>query len=167
MDITDVASKIKQLKDKYNIHKVIIDGANKQAVVEIQKRHNTPLITADKRGKTDFIEIMNSELILARIKLLTQNCTPLIDEWQNLVWKAKAGKLVQPKVENPSCDNHLADAALYAWRHCYQYLGEAPRLKPKPNTPEWFAQEVSDMEQQAEEFFKAAEEAEKHGTEYL
>lgn len=153
MDITDVANKIKELKYKYPIHKVVIDGANKQAVEEIQKRHQVPLITADKKGKVDFIEIMNSELILGNIKLLDTGAAPLIDEWKSLVWKEKGGILVQPKEENPSCNNHLSDACLYAWRFTYQYLSQKPQHKPKIGTAEYYEKEVLDMEADAEEFF--------------
>lgn len=155
MDITDVANRIKQTKTAYDIHKVIIDGANKQAVEEIQKRHMIALTTADKTGKSDFIEIMNAELIQGKIRVHS-NCTALIEEWQNLVWKEKGIK----REENPSCDNHLADACLYAWRFAYQYLSQKPKPKPLYGTPEWQAVEVSEMEEAAEEYFTALEQAE-------
>jgi hypothetical protein len=48
MDITDVATQINQLKTRYDIHKIIVDGANKQAVEEIRRRHQIPLTPADK-----------------------------------------------------------------------------------------------------------------------
>lgn len=153
MDITDVATKIKELQIKYNIHKIIVDGANKQAVEEIMKRHQIPLITAEKQGKSDFIEIMNAELILGRIKVNAKNGTVLIDEWQNLVWREKGTK----REENPACPNHTADATLYAWRYCYSYLSAPPVPKPKPGTPEWFEKEVSDMEQAAIDYFTRLE----------
>lgn len=157
MDITDVANKIKELKYKYPVHKVVIDGANKQAVEEIQKRHQIPLITADKKGKEDFIEIMNAELILGHIKLLVDGAAPLIDEWRSLVWLEKGGVIVQPKKENPSCANHLSDACLYAWRFTYQYLSQKPDKKPKEGTIDYYQREVSDMERAAEEFFERLE----------
>lgn len=154
MDITDVATKIKELKHKYTIHKVVIDNANKQAVEEIQKRHQLPLAPANKTGKADFIEIMNSELIQGHIKLNAQCCQPLAEEWQNLVWKEKGTK----REENPSCDNHLADACLYAWRFCYQYLSEtAPKPRPAWGTPELHALEVTEMEDAAVEYFERLE----------
>lgn len=155
MDITDVANKIRELKTKYGVHKVVIDGANKQAVEEIQKRHAIPLITADKIGKADFIEIMNAEFIQGHIKLQKQSCQKLIEEYQNLVWKEKGLK----REENPACDNHLADAALYAWRFCYQYLSQpAPKPLPKWGTPERQQMEAEAMEEAAMEFFLAQEE---------
>lgn len=150
MDITDVANRIKEFKSKYQIHKVVIDNANKQAVEEIQKRHALPLTPADKTGKSDFIEIMNSEMIQARIKV-NSRCKDLIEEWQNLVWKEKGLK----REENPACDNHLADATLYAWRFCYQYLSEAaPKPPPKWGTAEWHAYEVNRLEEEAIEYFE-------------
>lgn len=157
MDITDVANKIKELQAKHTVHKVVIDGANKQAVEEIQKRHGIPLIAADKRGKEDFIEIMNAELIQGKVLVHKLACEPLMTEWQNLVWKMKNDKPVLPKKENPACDNHLADAALYAWRFTYQYLSEKPSAKPKPGTQAWFDSEVSEMEQAAIDFFAKQE----------
>ncbi len=161
MDITDVANKIKEIKAKYDVHKVVIDGANKQAVEEIQKRHSIPLIPADKTGKSDFIEIMNSELIQGRIKLHHTTAKALQEEWQNLVWKEKGIK----REENPACENHLSDACLYAWRFCYQYLSQAaPKPLPKWGTPERQQMEADAMEDAAMEFFMAQEELTKKST---
>lgn len=126
MDITDVAERIKWYKKTFGIDRVVIDGANKQAVMEIQKRHDVGLTTADKTGKVDFIQIMNAEMIQAKIKL-SKDCQGLKDEYLNLIWNDKSLK----KEEHPNCANHLCDAALYAWRFCYQFLSAQP--KPKPN----------------------------------
>lgn len=125
MDITDVANKIKNYKLRHNIFKVIIDGANKQAVEEIQKRHDVALTAADKTGKSDFIEVMNAELIQSHIRLDERQCEFLIDEWLGLIWDDKSLK----RQEHPACENHCADAALYAWRYCYQFLSEMPKAK--------------------------------------
>lgn len=157
MDITDVADKVRQFKTTYDISKIIIDGANKQAVEEIQKRHGIALTTADKTGKSDFIEIMNAELILGRIKVHSTKARALVDEWLGLIWKEKGTK----REEHPNCPNHLADACLYAWRYCYSYLSEPLKPKPQPGTKDWFDSQVSDMEQAAYEHFTALEAAEK------
>ncbi len=155
MDITDVATKIKELKLKYNIYKVVIDNANKQAVEEMQKRHSLPLIPADKTGKSDFIEIMNAELIQGYVKVQINDGKKLVEEWQNLVWKEKGLK----REENPACDNHLADACLYAWRFCYNYIGERPKQKPQYGTKAWSDAETDRMEEEALEYFTKQEEA--------
>ena len=125
MDITDVANKIKWYKKEFPIDRVVIDGANKQAVMEIQKRHDIGLTTADKTGKVDFIQIMNAEMIQGKIKL-SKECQELKDEYLGLIWNDKSLK----KEEHPSCANHLCDGSLYAWRYCYQFLSQRPKEKP-------------------------------------
>lgn len=135
MDVTDVATRIKWYQNNYNIFKVVIDGSNKQAVEEMQRRHGIALTAAEKTGKADFIQIMNAELIQSKIKLLT-GTEGLSDEWGKLIWATDGDKIVVPRKENPNCANHLADAALYAWRFCYQYLSTAfkdPINLKKPN----------------------------------
>ncbi len=134
MDITDVANKIKEIQAKYRINKFIVDGANKQAVEEIKRRHGIPLESAEKTGKADFIEIMNSEMIQGKIKVVSsEDEGGLIDEWQTLVWDEKAEKAGK-KIENAACPNHLSDATLYAWRYCYTYLSQKFMPKPPPTS---------------------------------
>lgn len=122
MDVTDVAERIKQYQSIYDIDRVVIDGSNKQAVMEMQRRHDIPLTPAEKKGKVDFIQIMNAEMIQGKVKLSAQ-CQELKDEYLNLIWDPKSLK----KQEHPNCDNHLTDAALYAWRFCYAYLSQKPK----------------------------------------
>lgn len=126
MDVTDVATRIKWYQNNYNIFRVVIDGANKQAVEEIQRRHGIALTAAEKTGKSDFIQIMNAEMIQSKIKLCANN-GELVDEWAKLIWATEGDKIVVPRKENPNCANHLSDAALYAWRFCYQYLATAAK----------------------------------------
>jgi len=124
MDVTDVANHIKWYQSMFPIDRVVIDGANKQAVKEMQKRKGISLTTADKTGKVDFIQIMNAEFIQAKIKLSPET-QPLKDEYLGLIWNDKSLK----KEEHPNCANHLCDAALYAWRFCYQFLSQPEKPK--------------------------------------
>lgn len=128
MDVTDVAGKIKWYQKHYDIFKVVIDGSNKQAVEEIQRRHGIALTAADKIGKADFIQIMNAEFIQGNIKL-SSKCDGLATEYSKLIWQTDGDKIAFPRKENPNCINHRADAALYAWRFCYSYLS-TPLKKP-------------------------------------
>ena len=61
LDVTSVAERIRGYQARYELDSIIIDGANKQAVEEMRRRHELPLRAADKTGKSDFIEIMNGE----------------------------------------------------------------------------------------------------------
>lgn len=124
MIISDVAERIKYYQQKYNPYKIVIDNASKQAVEELKRRFAIPLTAAEKAGKAEFIEIMNSEMIQGRIKALPSN-ESLFEEYANLIWDEKSNK----REEHSACDNHLTDATLYAWRYCYQYLFK-PKDKP-------------------------------------
>lgn len=122
MDLTDVATYIRLLETKYKFEVKVCDGANKQAVAELNNRHNLGLIAADKTAKTDFIGIMNDEYAQKKIALLPE-AQPLADEYEKLIWITdENNKIREPRKENPLIHNDLCDAGLYTWRFCYQYL---------------------------------------------
>lgn len=137
LDITGTANQIKAFTRKWPISKYIVDGANKQAVEEMKNRHQIPLIAAEKTGKVDFIEIMNSDFISGRIKVLVSLTVSsdgkddtIADEWKTLVWDDKTTK----RQENPACPNHLSDAALYGWREAYNYMASQYEAPPDPTS---------------------------------
>lgn len=141
MDITDVANKIKELQQIYGCHKVVIDGSNKQAVEEMQRRHDVILQAAEKTGKVDFIQLMNDDLVQGIIRVQAKACKELIDEWLGLIWNDRSIK----KEEHPSCSNHLCDAALYIWRYCHNFMYRAPSKEPAVGTSEWNLREQERM----------------------
>lgn len=159
MDITDVAEKIQSYKNSSDkpVAKIIIDGANKQAVEEIIRRHGIALETADKTGKSDFIEIMNAELIQGNIKILDK-CTTLTQEMMGLVWKTTGDKIDLPRKEHPALPNHLCDALLYAWRFTYQWAAEDVKTKIIKGTPQWHKKMNEDLFEQALEHFQKQQE---------
>ncbi len=123
MDLTDVALHIHLLEKTYAFDVKVVDGANKQAVSELNNRHDLNLICADKTGKVDFITIMNDDFIQAKIMLLEEETKDLQTEYDKLIWLTDAnGKVLIPKKENPIIHNDLSDGALYLWRYCYVYL---------------------------------------------
>ena len=147
MIISEVAERIKWYVEKYNPVACVIDNASKQAVEELKQKFNLPLIPAEKTGKAEFIEIMNSDFILGNIKLLP-DAKDLKTEYGQLIWdKEKLPK----KIEHPGCDNHLSDSSLYAFRYCYQYRYEK---RPKKLTAE------EHLEMQLEEQFEGEQDLE-------
>lgn len=136
MDLTDVANKIKDFQSQYEIAKIIIDGANKQGVEEMQRRHGVPLTPSEKQDKVTFIELLNAELIQGTIKI-NHKCNNLIQELMGLVWKTTGDQIDLPKKEHPSLPNHLCDAFLYAWRYCYSYMSEPIVNRPVMGTKAW------------------------------
>jgi PBSX family phage terminase large subunit len=163
MDLTDVSNKIKELQSEYEIAKVIVDGANKQGVEEMQRRHGVALTPSEKQDKVTFIELLNAELIQARIKI-NQNCRNLINELMGLVWKTTGDVIDLPKKEHPALPNHLCDALLYAWRYCYSYMAEPAVKRPVMGTKAWQQQENDNIwekerEKLEQEFKKTSEES--------
>lgn len=164
MDITDMANKIKFFQAKYQqIYKVIIDGSAKQAVQEMQNRHGIALTPADKTGKSDFIEIMNAELVQGKIKINPNLSSSLIEEYKKLVWELDGEKIKLPRKENPACANHLTDATLYAWRYTYAFLSQAAFKKVDlKDRAQYLAHTQKLMEESLERQIKDQEAAEQH-----
>ena len=134
MIVGDVGVKIKELDARYNFDTMVIDGASKQAVEELKKRFQLPLIIAEKTTKRDYIELLNSDMILGNIKILPP-AKGLETEWAELIWDDKA--LAKGKyVEHASCANHLTDSFLYAWRWAFNYSSKKPGLQPKVGSVE-------------------------------
>lgn len=147
MDITAVAERIKFLIQKYDPAKIVIDNAAKQSVEEMRRRFNLPLDPADKTGKSDFIDIMSSELVAGVIKVLP-GAEALSKEWGSLIWDRDKLERTKKREEHPACENHLADAALYAWRYCYNYMSQddSPEIKTdEQRVEEWFEQEAEKL----------------------
>jgi len=136
MDITDVAHLTNELNARYKFVKFVIDGADKQSVKELQRRFRIPFIPVDKRGKEEIIEIMNADFLMGNIKIIPDQCPDLITEYKNLIWDEDAGR----RVEDPTCQNDLADSGLYNWRECYHYLAREPERAPAANTDEFMDQ---------------------------
>ena len=129
MTISAVADEIRTLVADYPKATLIVDAASKQGVEELRRRQDLPLVPAQKVGKADFMRQMSSDLILGIVKVVKGPETQgLVDEWGALVWDDRA---LVPK-EDDSCENHLADSALYAWRYSRPYLAK-PAKAPKPH----------------------------------
>jgi len=145
LDVTAVARRTKAKMHSRDYDAMVIDNANKQAVEEMVKRHEIPWRAADKTGKSDFIEIMNGEFITGRIKLQSGSaCDALRREYSDLIWDDTKDK----RQEHSACENHCTDAALYAWRYCWQYLNKELPTPPQRGSMAW--QQVQDEEMRAE-----------------
>lgn len=103
---------------KYSPMRIVADAQAKQMIEEINQRWGIGMQRADKPGKLAFIEIMNSDMMLKRIK--TPVHFKLVEERQRLVWDPHA----KPKLEeHPRRPNNRCDAALYAYREAKHWIG--------------------------------------------
>jgi PBSX family phage terminase large subunit len=135
----DIAEKVKLLEEEFKINKWIIDGANLQLVSDLRVRLGIPFEAAIKgtslNRKRDYIHLASSDLVQRNILVLNKGCDDLITEWKKLVWD-KTDKY--NPMEHKACDNHCADAFLYAYNACYAFVAKlATNPEPLRNTPEW------------------------------
>lgn len=137
MLISDVEIKLKEFSEKYNISQYICDHSS-QAVEELRSRLHYNFVYAEKKDKFNFISMMNSDLNSGKIKLLPNN-DKLKAEWNSLLWDKKSSK---PK-ELDSCENHLADSALYLWRYSKNYRAKQAPTIHQPNTESYLMNRLS------------------------
>lgn len=149
MIVSDVAERIKYYLKSYPYAKIVIDagGQGKQIAEEMRQRYQIPLHAAEKQGKSGFIELMNSDFARGNIQLLQSCALPLANEYRDLIWDATK----KDRKEDPRFPNHLSDAALYAWRYCYNYAWQNKPVKTNPHSEqaidEFFEREARKIEQ--------------------
>lgn len=150
LDITATANVIKRLSNEYPFAYRIIDGANKQAVEEIQNRHKIQLEAAEKTDKPDFLRLLDDDIKAGLVEACLDDCAPLISEWKSLIWEDE-----MQKKEHPKCANHVSDATLYAWRKARHYFKITKTTKPKIGSAEYMRElekkEQRDMARRARE----------------
>lgn len=121
--LSEVANLTRQLKDKYDLTKFIIDGANKQGVEEMRIRHGIPWESAEKQDKHTFMKMLADDFMTGSIAFIEDSCQDLIQETKHLQWlDSKKDK------EDPRAENHCLDGLLYAWRYFRHYFD----FKEKP-----------------------------------
>lgn len=156
MTFDQVTAKIQEFMNDKDMApaKVIIDGANKQGVESMRQRSAIPFEYADKTGKPDFIEMLNADLVQAKIKI-NSKCTALINELMGLVWKTDGDKIVIPRKEHPSLPNHLCDAFLYAWRNGYHYHSRPKEPILIVGSKDWYEKQAVDIWDREREYLES------------
>ena len=122
----DVADKIRFFQKKYGGVRLIIDPASKQFIEDLRARYGFHFISAQKSDKKGHIGMLNSDLLLGKIKLnisADNTVHELEDELVGLIWDVKARERGKYK-EHDACENHLCDSFLYAWRYTYAYVND-------------------------------------------
>ena len=140
-------------------NKVVVDGANKQGVESMRSRSKIPFDYADKQDKATFIELCNSDLVQAKIKMVrSESNQALWQELSSLVWVTDGDKIKFPKKEHPALPNHRCDAFLYAWRNGYHYNSLPSEKKLVVGSREWYqSQTVNIWEREREKLIRESE----------
>jgi len=137
---TEIGEAVQVLDKRYNFTSIVCDtgGLGKSIAMELRQRFGIAIKPAEKTAKFTNIELLNGDLRAGRVKALIHS--QLIDEWKLLQWDEDRKK------EDERFANHLADAALYAYRECKHYLYE-----PALDIPTGPAEEARQIERQLAE----------------
>jgi hypothetical protein len=112
-------------------------------VQEMRQRYNIPVEPARKQDKLAYRKLMNGDLQRGTLKIVTDTNKELCDELRTLIWDEKG------RDAHPSCNDHLTDAMLYAWREAKHWLATAPDIMPKSGTrqrAEWEDRRAEEQE---------------------
>jgi hypothetical protein len=129
-----------QLTKKYPFARMVGDmgGFGKGYVEEARRRFKLPIVAAEKNNKRGYIELMASDLRAGLLKVMPGN-DGLLEEWQKLPWDESR------EMPADGHKDHLADAALYAWRATCHYLEEIRKAKPVAGSDEAYQAEAEDI----------------------
>lgn len=150
--LSDLVRQIEQLRDKYQISKLMIDegGLGKKLAEEMRRRYRIPVQAADKQRKMETIAFLNDAIRRGHFKAKANS---LFAEDSRRVQIDKDKTTPDRIVVKDSFHSDIIDAVLYAFKESPAYAYQKPVEKPKYGTPEWAEQEVTDMERAAEEYF--------------
>ncbi len=126
LQLDEIAELVLQWRDKYKPIFIVGDAQDKIVIETLRNKHRIPIVAAQKLGKFAHIVAMNSDFLTGKIKVIESNNRALIKEWDELVW-AESKRLLGEYKENPTKDNHLADACLYLHHFSKHY-----RATPEP-----------------------------------
>lgn len=128
------------LTKKYPFARMVGDsgGLGKGYIEEARRRYRLPMESAEKNNKRGYIELMASDIRAGLLKVMPNN-KDLLDEWGKLPWDEER------EMPMDGYEDHISDAALYAWRATYAYLEEVRRAPPKPGTREALLEEAERM----------------------
>lgn len=154
--ITELVEQILLLQKKYDIAKMLIDegGLGKKIAEEMRRRHQIPVHAADKARKMENIAFLNDALRTGRFKAKADSRFAQ----DSYLVEIDRDKSTPDKIKvKDNFHSDIIDAVLYAFKESPAYAYQAIKPKPKYKTPEWYDQEVTDMEQAAIDHFTAIE----------
>ncbi len=142
LTVTDIAERIRELKDRYQPTEIICDAGalGKTIVAELTVRHGLNITAADKRDKPSAIRLVNSDFAKKSLWLLNDR---LYEQMSNLRWHPDYIGLK----EQDGIPNDLCDAMLYAFRRCWHYVQRIRQPEPEFNSDEWLNMQAEQNKQ--------------------
>lgn len=158
--MTELVAQIESLRNKYDISKLVIDegGLGKKIAEEIRRRHSIPVQPADKARKMENVSFLNDALRTSRLK--AKKTSRFAQDSYLLEIDRDRSTPDRIKVKD-SFHSDVIDAVLYAFKESPAFTYQAPKIVHPYKSQAWADQEVTRMEQEAEDHFERLEQAEK------
>jgi len=148
LTVFEIAQHVRDFATRYEPDAIVCDtgGLGKTLVEEMRRRHALPIEAAEKVKKNAAIELLNSDLRTQKLSF-DGKLNDLFEELRTLQWAPMKFRSDVRKIAE-GCDDHLADAMLYAWRRAYHWVNERrPNEVPAMHDPKYeeylFQQQVS------------------------
>lgn len=159
-ELSPLVQQVIDLGRRFDVSKMIIDegGLGKKIAEELRRRHHIPVQAADKKRKMENVALLNDALRTGMFKASPESQFA-IDSYQLQIdhEKTTPDRIVVKK----GFHSDIIDAVLYAFKESPAFTYQQPKTKPKYGTKSWFDNEVTEMEEKAQEYFEALEQAEK------
>lgn len=135
--ISDAIARVREVSP---IERIVVDAGALGAgyLRDFQRRFGESCMAAEKRDKLGTRRLLNGETERGHVKLLEGGNDELAAELEVLRYDADGIDA------DPTQPDHLSDAFLYGWRHCYGWAATLP--KAPPTEAERQAQEERDLE---------------------
>lgn len=145
---SEIAAIVSGIQERFALTAIVCDegGLGKSIAEEFRRRYGLPVKPAEKTQKRAYIELMNSDFVDGKIKVPEDS--PIIEEWTTILWDELR------KLPAEGQEDHLSDAALYAWRECRHYLYEEPPKLPEHNSADYWRKEEEKFIKDAENSLK-------------
>ena len=145
----EVMDEITALEDQgFNFTKQVADtgGGGRMYVEEVERRFGRHFEAAKKSEKYEHVRMMNDDFRGGFLKLMPGSA--YAEEVAQLArdqdWPPPEKPDAKPR-EDPKCDNHCSDSALYGWRAAQHYLHRLEPAKPQKGSAAWSKAEEDKM----------------------
>lgn len=164
--LTELVIEVQRLRDKYQCYKMVIDqgGLGKKLAEEMRRQYHIPVEAADKARKMENLEFLDDALRTGRFKATK---TSRFAQESYLMEKDKDKSTPDKIAISDKYHSDIIDSVLYAFKESPAYCYQPPIPKPVAGTPEWFENQVEEMERRAEEYFQEQEENERVASQWV
>lgn len=158
--LTELASQVSALQNKYDISKLMIDegGLGKKLAEELRRRFQIPVLPADKARKMENVALLNDCLRTSRFKAKKDSRFAQ----DSYLLEIDRDKTTPDRIKvKDSFHSDIIDAVLYAFKESPAFTYQVPPIKHPYQSDAWAKQEVTKMEQEAQDHFERLEQAER------